>query len=52
LGAPRIRDLELLQMAADLLLALQGRAKGEVDITGIAGTVAASAGGGGGGASR
>jgi len=55
LGAPRIRDLELLQMAADLLLALQGRAKGEVDVTGItdiAGTVAASAGGGGGGASR
>jgi transcription-repair coupling factor (superfamily II helicase) len=52
LGAPRIRDLELLQMAADLLLALQGRAKGEVDVTGIADTVAASAGGSGGGASR
>ncbi len=33
-GAPRIRDVELLQMVADLLLALHGRAPGEVDITG------------------
>ncbi|MGI9124022.1 MAG: transcription-repair coupling factor, partial [Mycobacterium sp.] len=32
-GAPRIRDLELVQMAVDLLLALDGRPKGEVDIT-------------------
>ena len=32
-GAPRIRDLELLQMVADLLLALDGRPKGDVDIT-------------------
>jgi transcription-repair coupling factor (superfamily II helicase) len=34
-GAPRIRDLELLQMVADLLLALDGRPKGEFDITGL-----------------
>jgi len=33
LGAPRIRDLELVQMVADLLLALDGRPAGEVDIT-------------------
>jgi transcription-repair coupling factor (superfamily II helicase) len=33
LGAPRIRDVELLQMVADLLLALDGRPKGDVDIT-------------------
>ena len=32
-GAPRIRDTELLQMVADLLLALDGRPKGDVDIT-------------------
>ena len=32
MGAPRIRDLELVQMVADLLLALDGRAAGEVDI--------------------
>jgi len=32
-GAPRIRDLELVQMVADLLLALDGRPQGEVDIT-------------------
>lgn len=32
-GAPRIRDLELVQMIADLLLALDGRPQGEVDIT-------------------
>ncbi len=34
-GAPRIRDLELLQMVADLLLALDGRPKGDVDITSL-----------------
>ena len=32
-GAPRIRDRELVQMAVDLLLALDGRPKGEIDIT-------------------
>ena len=32
-GAPRIRDLELLQMVADLVLALHDRPKGEIDIT-------------------
>ena len=32
-GAPRIRDIELLQMVADLLLALDGRPKGDVDMT-------------------
>lgn len=32
-GAPRIRDLELLQAVAGLLLALDGRPAGEVDIT-------------------
>ncbi len=32
-GAPRIRDLELVQMVVDLLLALDGRPAGEVDIT-------------------
>ncbi|MGY4712436.1 transcription-repair coupling factor [Mycolicibacterium sp. CBM1] len=33
IGAPRIRDLELVQMVADLLLALDGRPQGELDIT-------------------
>jgi len=33
MGAPRIRDLELVQMVADLLLALDGRPAGDVDIT-------------------
>ena len=33
MGAPRIRDLELVQMVADLLLALDGRPAGEADIT-------------------
>jgi transcription-repair coupling factor (superfamily II helicase) len=32
-GAPRIRDLELLQMVADLILALNGQPQGSVDIT-------------------
>ncbi|MGZ8814360.1 MAG: transcription-repair coupling factor [Mycobacterium sp.] len=31
-AAPRIRDLELVQMVADLLLALDGKPKGSVDI--------------------
>ncbi len=34
-GAPRIRDLELVQMAVDLLLALDGRPKGEIDVTAL-----------------
>jgi transcription-repair coupling factor (superfamily II helicase) len=32
-GAPRIRDLELVQMVADLLRALDGQPQGELDIT-------------------
>jgi transcription-repair coupling factor (superfamily II helicase) len=32
-GAPRIRDLQLVQMVADLLLALDGQPQGELDIT-------------------
>lgn len=36
-GAPRIRDLELLQAVAGLLLALDGRPAGEVDITDLGG---------------
>ena len=31
-AAPRIRDLELVQMVADLLVALDGKPKGSVDI--------------------
>ncbi|HKV18927.1 MAG TPA: transcription-repair coupling factor, partial [Mycobacterium sp.] len=31
-GAPRIRDLEVLQMVADLILALNGKPQGSVDI--------------------
>jgi transcription-repair coupling factor (superfamily II helicase) len=33
MGAPRIRDLELAQMVADLLVALDGKPQGAVDIT-------------------
>jgi len=33
IGAPRIRDLELVQMVSDLLLALDGRPKGEIDMS-------------------
>jgi transcription-repair coupling factor (superfamily II helicase) len=36
-GAPRIRDLELLQAVASLLLALDGRPAGDVDITDLGG---------------
>ena len=32
-GSPRIRDLELVAMVADLLAALHGKPQGEVDIT-------------------
>ena len=35
IGAPPIRDLELVQMVVDLLLALDGRPKGEIDITSL-----------------
>jgi transcription-repair coupling factor (superfamily II helicase) len=34
-SAPRIRDLELVQMVADLLLALDGKPQGELDITAL-----------------
>ncbi|MCV7227819.1 transcription-repair coupling factor [Mycolicibacterium komossense] len=34
IGAPRIRDLELAQMVADLLVALDGKPAGQVDIAG------------------
>ncbi|MCV7220075.1 transcription-repair coupling factor [Mycolicibacterium elephantis] len=34
-GAPRIRDLELVQFVADLLLALDGKPQGSVDLTSI-----------------
>jgi len=33
MGAARIRDLDVVQMVADLLLALDGRPQGDVDIT-------------------
>ncbi|WP_199255218.1 transcription-repair coupling factor [Mycolicibacterium mengxianglii] len=36
IAAPRIRDLELAQMVADLVLALDGKPQGEVDITKLA----------------
>lgn len=32
-GAPRIRDLELVQFVADLVLALDGKPQGSVDVT-------------------
>ncbi len=50
IGAPRIRDLELAQMVADLVLALDGRPQGEVDITAV--PEAAGGGGNSGGAGR
>ncbi|MCV7191949.1 transcription-repair coupling factor [Mycolicibacterium brumae] len=37
IGAPRIRDLELAQTVADLLLALDGRPQGEVDLAAVSG---------------
>ncbi len=36
IGAPRIRDTELVQWVADVLLALHGRPAGEIDIAGPA----------------
>ena len=44
-GAPRLRDLELVQMVADLLTALDGKPAGSVDIT--AESVRAGSGGAG-----
>jgi transcription-repair coupling factor (superfamily II helicase) len=35
IAAPRIRDVELAQMVADLVLALDGQPRGEVDITAV-----------------
>lgn len=32
-GAPRIRDIELVQMVADLIAALEGKPQGRVDVT-------------------
>ncbi|MBV9091427.1 MAG: transcription-repair coupling factor [Mycobacteriaceae bacterium] len=34
-GSPRVRDLELVQMVADLVLALDGKPHQDVDITGV-----------------
>jgi transcription-repair coupling factor (superfamily II helicase) len=36
-GAPRIRDVELLQMVAGLILALNGKPQDDVDITNVGG---------------
>jgi transcription-repair coupling factor (superfamily II helicase) len=33
-GAPRLRDIELVQMVADLISALDGKPQGSVDVTG------------------
>ncbi|BBY34560.1 transcription-repair coupling factor [Mycolicibacter minnesotensis] len=33
-GAPRLRDIELVQMVADLISALDGKPQGQVDVTG------------------
>jgi transcription-repair coupling factor (superfamily II helicase) len=35
-GAPRIRDVELVQMVADLITALEGKPQGRVDVAGSA----------------
>ena len=39
-GAPRIRDLELIRMVAGLVLALNGKPQDDVDITNVGGTPA------------
>ena len=44
IGAPRIRDLELAQMVVDLVLALDGKPQGQVDITKFDGAAAGSEG--------
>lgn len=38
-GAPRIRDVELVQMVADLISALDGKPQGHVDVTGLVSAV-------------
>jgi transcription-repair coupling factor (superfamily II helicase) len=43
-GAPRVRDLELLRMVAGLVLALDGKPQTDVDITNFGGGSAMSAG--------
>ncbi len=40
IGAPRIRDLELVQMVASLVLALNGKPQDDVDITNVGGVAA------------
>jgi transcription-repair coupling factor (superfamily II helicase) len=35
IGGPRIRDIDLVQMVADLVVALEGKPQGEVDITSL-----------------
>lgn len=42
IGAPRIRDLQLVQMVADLLAALDGKPQGEADITTFTGGTTAA----------
>ena len=42
-GAPRIRDLELVRMVAGLVLALNGKPQGELDITNLGGGSAMNA---------
>ena len=46
IGAPRIRDLALVQMVADLLLALDGKPQAEADITTFTATTGAGTGDG------
>jgi transcription-repair coupling factor (superfamily II helicase) len=41
-GSPRIRDLELVQMVAGLVVALDGKPQEDVDITGVNGAVETS----------
>jgi transcription-repair coupling factor (superfamily II helicase) len=43
IGAPRIRDLELVRVVAGLLLALDGRPETDVDITNLTGGAAMGA---------
>jgi transcription-repair coupling factor (superfamily II helicase) len=37
-GAPRVRDAELLRVVAGLLLALDGKPQSDVDITNVGGS--------------
>jgi transcription-repair coupling factor (superfamily II helicase) len=43
-GAPRIRDLDLVQMVADLVTALDGKPQGHVDMTDLVSATAPAAG--------